>query len=208
MGTILAIPVMTLGLIRVGHGAVNTVQRWSADRARRAVTDSLLKHHDARATLGNRDGKSTLIEFVDYECPVCRAADSLLQIAFRKNPQLRVVVLQFPLVTIHPRAHAAAKAAVCAADQERFAQFHTTLFQHGVAPDERGLWRSARLAGVPDSVRFISCMGQQTTDLKVERAIALARRLGVRGTPTFLTQNGMRVGLEHVIELTAQRPLP
>lgn len=89
-------------------------------------------------TEGSASSGVTLVEYGDYECPVC--ADFYVttkQVAAQYSTK---VVLQFrnlPLTSIHQNAFAAARAAEAAALQNKFWEMHDMLYENQTA------WASA-----------------------------------------------------------------
>lgn len=71
--------------------------------------------------LGNADAKVTIIEFGDYQCPLCRAfwRDTLPRIKkeYVDTGRVRIVFRDFPIQDAHPEATVTAMAAECAEDQ-------------------------------------------------------------------------------------------
>jgi protein-disulfide isomerase len=71
----------------------------------------------------------TLVEYGDYECPVCGAYYSpLKQIAAEYATQIHFQFRNLPLTSIHPNAFAGARAAEAAALQAKFWQMHDELY--------------------------------------------------------------------------------
>ena len=97
---------------------------------------------------GPATARVTLVEYGDYECPMCgqtHVAIKQAQQAF--GPNLRFVFRHFPLRSSHPHALEAAKAAEAAAAQGRFWQMHDRLFQHQTQLDSESLVAHARTSG-------------------------------------------------------------
>src|SRR6185503_20238629 len=71
----------------------------------------------------------TIVEFSDFECPYCGGLFPTLK-AVEKNyaGQVRFVYRQFPLTNVHPHAQKAAEASLCANEQQRFWEFHDSMF--------------------------------------------------------------------------------
>ena len=67
------------------------------------------------AVLGNPAGKVTLVEFSDYACTYCRASVADVNALIAANPDLRVVVREYPI--LHPESVDAARMALAAAQQ-------------------------------------------------------------------------------------------
>src|SRR5215470_15278627 len=78
---------------------------------------------------GPADALVTLVEFSDYQCPFCRQAHATVsQVEKKYAGKLRLVMKEFPLVSMHPQAMGAAKAAVAAGLQRRYCETHDRLF--------------------------------------------------------------------------------
>lgn len=146
-----------------------------------------------RPALGPRDAKVTVVEFLDYECPFCGAffRTTYPSVERHYGSEIRFVVRNFPLTTIHPYAEKAAEAAECARLQGRFWPYHDWLFRHQSALTVRDLKRDAVRLGL-DAARFDTCLDSGREVGEIRRDTAAGRAAGVSGTPTFFV-NGLRV---------------
>jgi|GEM_PF-1943552 len=85
--------------------------------------------------VGSDDAEVVLMEFSDFECSYCKsfAQDTLVQIKkdYVDTDEIRFVFRDFPLEELHTKARRAANAARCAADQDKFIQYHDALFEVG-----------------------------------------------------------------------------
>jgi Thioredoxin len=78
---------------------------------------------------GSNSALITLVEYGDYQCPHCGAAQPVLkQIQARCGERLRLVFRHFPLGEIHPLAGPAAEAAEFAGSHGQFWQMHDAIF--------------------------------------------------------------------------------
>jgi protein-disulfide isomerase/rhodanese-related sulfurtransferase len=172
-------------LARRGASAPPQPQVASATLAERLVRP------DSHAT-GNPDAPLTVVEFGDFECPVCsRGEEEAREIRTRYANQIRFVFRQFPLVRIHPLAEKAAEASECAAEQGKFWQSVDKIYSHQSDLSEDGLKRDAAELGL-DQARFNQCLASGATAARVRQDVADGRALGVRATPTFFI-GGKRV---------------
>lgn len=147
---------------------------------------------------GPEQAPVTIVEFSDYQCPFCRRAEPVVEQVLERYPeQVRLVYRHFPLDSIHPRARAAAEAAVCAEEQGHFWPYHEQLFANQDALEDDALAGYAEQAGL-DMEAFRSCLSEPETRERVETDLAAGRALGVTGTPAFFV-NG--------IPLRGARPL-
>lgn len=79
---------------------------------------------------GAKNGKVTIVEFSDFECPYCiRAYPTVKQILSEYKNDVSLYYKHFPLVQIHPNASKTAEASLCAADQGKFWEFHDKVFE-------------------------------------------------------------------------------
>jgi protein-disulfide isomerase len=136
--------------------------------------------------IGAPAAKAVLLEFSDFECPYCGKFSveilPVLQERYIQNGLLLLAFRHLPL-KIHPNAEAAAVAAACAAAQGKFAPFHDLLFTSRSGLDPSSLTRHAATAGIETSA-YRACLDRTGPD-QVAADTALARSLGVNGTPAF-----------------------
>lgn len=139
--------------------------------------------------MGPSDAPVTITTFSDFQCPACRAlAASLDTLRARYPREVRVVYRHFPLDG-HPYAREAAQASECAAAQGRFPEFHDALFAAQDQIGRRPFPRFAESAGL-DVRSFVAC-ADSASRISLASDTEMARRLGVRATPTLLI-NGTR----------------
>lgn len=154
---------------------------------------------------GPENAPVTIVEFSDYQCPFCARVEPLIEQVLEANEgKVRLVYKHFPLESIHPFAMGAAKAAVAAQKQGKFWEMHEKLFanQRQLQPDK--LKEFAREIGL-DLAQFERDMNSPETERKVRDDMRLARRVGVRGTPTIfvggrLVTNRSLDGFNQLIE--------
>src|SRR5207247_6093652 len=105
--------------------------------------------------------------------------------------QVKFVIHEFPLASLHPAAPRGATAAMCVAEQGaiRFWQMHDALFQAqqqwNRLPDPTAfLAELARKAGA-DVTAYDRCMASGRNDARVQQSVAAGQALGFSGTATF-----------------------
>ncbi len=141
-------------------------------------------------TLGPDHALVTLVEYGDFECPICRMAAPAVRLLLDRYPnQVRLVFRHFPLEEAHPHALEAAEAAESAAAQGRFWEMHDLLFANQAHLKRRDLDGYAARLGL-DPVRFTAGMNAHYYLQRVREHIDGARRMHVRATPTFYV-NGL-----------------
>ena len=149
------------------------------------------------AVLGNPNGRVTLVEFTDFACGYCRRSVADIARLTAANSDLRVVVHELPILT--PESRDAARMALAAARQGRYAGFYGAMFSIG-RPDARTIAAAARMAGL-DMARARADLADARLDAEIDGNIALARRLGLSGTPSWIIGNTMLSGAVGVDEL-------
>src|SRR5215471_16038653 len=125
----------------------------------------------------------TITEFSDFQCPYCKQAASVVeQVRRTYGERVKVIFKQMPL-SFHQYAFKAAQASVCAQEQGKFWQYHNRLFASSDLSPE-ALNRIAAQVGLKENA-FSQCMASDANREVVEKDIAEADHLGVRGTPIF-----------------------
>jgi len=151
-------------------------------------------------SLGPATAPVTIVEFSDFQCPFCaRAIPIVKELRERYPEQVRIVFRHLPLDRIHPRARAAAEAAVCAHDQDAFWKFHDVVFENNRALTDEDLEGHAAEAGL-DVALFQQCVSEGKFKAKVAADVDAARELGITGTPAFFVNGILLSGAKPVEE--------
>lgn len=150
---------------------------------------------DDRPTLGAQDALVTLIVFSDYECSYCaRFTRTLEQLRERHGEDLRVVFRQLPL-PFHEHAPAAARAALAAHRQDAYLGMHNLLFERRRELPHADYAQWAGELGL-DRQRFERDLADPALAKLVEEDATMARRFGVRGTPSLFINGRFIVGAQ------------
>ncbi len=149
------------------------------------------------AVLGNPNGRVTLVEYTDFACGYCRRSVADIAQLTAANPDLRVVVHDMPILT--PESRDAAKMALAAARQGRYAAFYAAMFSIG-HPDARTIAAAAQMAGL-DMARARKAFADPRLDAEIDGNLTLARQLGISGTPSWVVGNAMLTGAVGADEL-------
>lgn len=159
----------------------DAVEQWQRDQMAARVSDyrDQLETPWPGAVLGNPDGSVTLVEFSDYACGYCRQSIEDVDALIAANPDLRVVVREYPI--FGEDSAQAARMALAAADQGRFARFHREMFARG-APGAASIDAAGQAAGL-DMDRARADIASGKYDAHLQANAFLAQELGLRGTP-------------------------
>ena len=131
----------------------------------------------------------TVVEYGDFECPLCGRAEPGVR-ELLKDVSIRFVWRHLPLPDVHPHAQLAAEAAEAAADQEAFWPMHTLLLSHQNALTADDLRRYASQLEI-DLARFDRDLARGRHTSRILEDVVSADLSGVPGTPTFFI-NGRR----------------
>jgi len=142
--------------------------------------------------VGRADAPITLVEFVDFQCPVCRVEhQTVLHNAQAKyGDRLAIAYVHYPLPQ-HRFARASAQAAECAYQQGRFPQFVDAVFELQDSLGRKPWGSFGRVAGIADSARFADCTAAKVPSPRIDSGFALGQRMKISGTPTLIV-NGWR----------------
>jgi protein-disulfide isomerase len=150
---------------------------------------------------GSADAPVTVIEFSDFGCPFCamfaRGTYPQLRREFVETGKVRWIYVPFVMGTFRNGTEAA-RAAECAAEQDRFREMKDRLYA-----DQNG-WRNARPAAARfaryaaeiglEQERFDSCYREDRRGRRTFTNNRAADALGIRATPSFLIQGRLVEG--------------
>jgi protein-disulfide isomerase len=168
----------------------------------------------AAPATGNPNATVTIVEFADFECPVCRQLHEALRGLLPKYPQARLLFKDFPLEQMHPWARTGALAGRCAyrQDPKAFWKMYDYLYDNQDLISASNAWDKAvdyaGQAGLKTD-EFKACMTSQEAAAAVEANITNGKLLEVNSTPTLFV-NGRRVvgadaqQLEQVVQYELQ----
>lgn len=136
------------------------------------------------AQRGPSSAPITMVEFADFECPVCGNFYPTIEKAFEaKKDKIRFVFKNLPLPK-HTHAEPAARAAIAAQNQNKFWEMHHKLFENQEHLEASDLERYAKDIGL-DIAKFKADMGAKETVDRIEADRKQADALKVKGTPTI-----------------------
>ena len=144
----------------------------------------------AGAVLGNPQGTITLVQFTDYACGYCRQSVADVTALVAAHPDLRVVVRELPILS--RESEQAARMALSAARQGRYAAFHEAMFA-GEKPAPGTIAAAAGQAGVDSGIAAPVATSAEVTN-ELAGNVALAKELGITGTPAWIVGDKLLIG--------------
>lgn len=166
-----------------------------ATQQREAIADNrdLIFNSPRQVVLGNPDGAITLVEFFDYNCPYCKSAMNDMTQLIAANPDLRIVLKEFPVLGTGSTEAAQVAAAVDMIAPELYGQFHLLLLGSQAQADGNLAIAAAREVGISeDDVRAL--MNSPEVSAVIQESYALADALGLTGTPSYVLADSVIVG--------------
>jgi protein-disulfide isomerase len=168
--------------------------------------------------LGDPKAPVTLVEFSDFQCPVCRSLHDVLRGMLPNYPQVRVVFKDFPIESLHPWARTAALAGRCAYEQDpkAFWKVYDVIYDQQEIISASNAWSkmtdfAAEASLNPDG--FKACMASPEAAAAVDASRENGQQLEVSSTPTVFVNGRRLIGsdqrvLEQYIqyELAQQKP--
>jgi protein-disulfide isomerase len=158
-------------------------------------------------SMGDPKAPVTLVEYSDFECPVCRNLHDVLRgILTSYAGKVRVVFKDFPIEQIHPWARTAAIAGRCAYQQDAkaFWKMYDFIYDNQELISAANAWtKMADYAGQSglDAVAFKSCMASPEAGAAVNASRANGQKLEVNSTPTVFVNGRRLVGADaHLLE--------
>lgn len=170
-----------------------------------AETRARIQMKDA-PSLGDPNAPVTLVEFSDFECPVCRSLHDVVRGMLPNYPQVRVVFKDFPLEELHPWARTAALAGRCAYQQDpkAFWKVYDAIYDQQGVISASNAWSKmtdfAADAGL-NSDAFKACMASSEAGAVVDSSRANGQELEVNSTPTVFVNGRRLIGADpHTLE--------
>jgi len=140
---------------------------------------------------GPSNAPVTIVEFSDYQCPYCAAAEPLISQVLQAYPNdVRLVYKHFPL-SFHQNARPAAEAAVFAMKHDKFWEMHERLFQNSRQLSIDKLKSIGTEIGL-DPEALEKAVSSQSSKTVIDKDIQDGHSVMVTGTPTIFV-NGKRL---------------
>lgn len=139
----------------------------------------------------------TIIEFTDFQCPACKQVQPVVKEVLKAyGDNVKFVVRDFPLPD-HQLARKAAEASGCAAEQNKYWEFHDLLFENQPRLEIAQLKGYAQKLGL-NIEAFFDCLDGGKFAQEVEKDFRDGLKATVQGTPTFFI-NGKKLRGQHTL---------
>jgi protein-disulfide isomerase len=154
--------------------------------------------------LGDPDAPVVVEVFEDFQCPACRnfsdEIEPLIVDKFVTTGDIRYIYRHYPFIDDRAptnESDQAANASMCAAEQDRFWDYHDVLFANWNG-ENRGAFSDRRLIAFAENLNldmtaFEACFKENRYQEEINQDFLAGRNSGISGTPSVLV-NGQRVG--------------
>ncbi len=156
---------------------------------------------DQSPVKGDPQGKVTIVEFSDFQCPYSQKFHSIFMEVVNSYPSgVRYVFKSFPL-SYHKEARSATKVLLVAEEKGKYWEMMDLLFDNAKNLSKEKYNELAVQLGF-DTQDFLEMLQENDASYEksIKKDIAIAREVGVRGTPTFFI-NGKRTSARSAEDL-------
>lgn len=138
----------------------------------------------------NPQGNITLVEFYDLNCPYCRRASADVDAMVKADPQLRLVLVPFPVLGIPSILAGRVEIAVSkAVPPEKFYEFHRAVYAgRGTIDGQRALAVATGPLGL-DAQKILAAANEDGITDIMRAHLRFATKHGTKATPLFFVQD-------------------
>lgn len=143
--------------------------------------------------IGNPKGDVTLVEFFDYNCGYCKHALEDLNKLTKSDPNLKVILKEFPVLG-KPSVEAAQVAvAVRMVAPDKYWAFHNALLGSRGTADRAKALQVAKDVGIdPAAIQKVASSPELNASL--DESMKIAQALSLNGTPSYILGDEVVVG--------------
>ena len=187
---LLANPEVMLEIQQALEARMEKIQQ---ERAKLAILENrevLFRRADAPMT-GNPKGDVVVVEFFDYNCGYCRRALKPLAELVKKDPNVKVVFKELPILS--KGSNEAARVALAARLQGKYWELHRAMLESSGQLNEASSLKIAEKIGL-DVARLKKDMSSEVVTQEINQIRELAQKMGIQGTPYFLVGDRVIAG--------------
>jgi protein-disulfide isomerase len=145
-------------------------------------------------SVGNPHGDVTLVEFYDVNCPFCRAASPDIEAMLKGNPELRLILVPFPVLGIPSIQGTRVELAVARlTSAQNFYKFHRLLDSSRGTVDGSRAITAAQAIGL-DPQKVLKIANEDKLADVMTAHLKLGDALAIQATPGFVIKGVAIVG--------------
>jgi len=164
------------------------LEQQQAERLKAAIADNArdIYRDPAADVAGNPEGDITVVEFFDYNCGYCKRGLHDVVKLIESDPKVRVVFKELPILS--KGSEEASRVAIAAGKQGKYWDMHKAMLEAKGVMNEANALQIATKLGL-DMDKLKKDMASPEVQKEIEKSEALAKKMGVNGTPHFLVGN-------------------
>jgi protein-disulfide isomerase len=190
---------LTMGPLRAAdqpNDPVLAVLQPMAEAAAAANVTKLMSDPDT-PVIGNPHATVAIVEFFDYQCSFCKASEPKLQAMVKDDPNLKLVIKEFPILS--PESITASKAALAAVKQGKYTAYHQALMAYKGQLKEDTIFQIAGQVGLDVDRLRRDMVAPEIAD-QIIANMSLARALKISVTPGLLVNTHILSGVSKLTE--------
>jgi protein-disulfide isomerase len=168
-----------------------------AEKHRKAVAENktLIFDSPRHVTLGNPQGDVTMVELFDYNCTYCKRAMTDMLDLLKNDPNLKIVLKEFPVLGEGSMQAATVAVAVRMQDKtgKKYLEFHQKLLGGRGAADKARALAVAKEIGL-DMGRVEKDMASEEVKNTLAESFQIAEAAGLNGTPSYVIGTEVVIG--------------
>lgn len=183
---------------------MQALEKLRVQKAEQSKKDAIVALEKNRAEIYNNpdvpsagasaaDADVTIVEFFDYHCGYCKHFLPELAKALAADKKLRILFIDFPILSEDSVTAARAAIAVNRINKEKYFEFHTELMKRSGKYDEKSLLDLAKKLGIKGDVMKAEMEKPEITAI-LDKHRALAAQLNINGTPGLIVGNEVLPG--------------
>lgn len=163
-----------------------------AENTKKVITERKASIFQAASDFvgGNAKGEISVVEFFDYNCGWCKKAIDEVQKLTKADPNVRIVMKEFPI--FGENSTLAAKAAMASIKQGKYWDYHVAMMREKQVTKDN-IFKIAEKVGL-NVDKLKTDMNDPAIDAALKETSGLAQELGIEGTPGFLIDSRLNVG--------------
>jgi protein-disulfide isomerase len=161
------------------------MEKEQAEKLKVAIAENAGEiYRDPKADVaGNPNGDITVVEFFDYNCGYCkRGLHDVIKLV-EGDPKVRVVFKELPILS--KGSEEASRVAIAAGRQGKYWDMHKAMLEAKGQMNEANALAIATKLGL-DIDKLKKDMASPEVEAEIKKSEALAKKMGVNGTPHFL----------------------
>jgi len=164
------------------------LEQQQAERLKAAIAENArdIYRDPAADVAGNPEGDITVVEFFDYNCGYCKRGLHDVVKLIESDPKVRVVFKELPILS--KGSEEASRVAIAAGKQGKYWDMHKAMLEAKGVMNEANALQIATKLGL-DMDKLKKDMASPEVQKEIEKSEALAKKMGVNGTPHFLVGN-------------------